>query len=248
MMQPGMMQPGMMQPGMMQPGMMQPGMMQPGMMQPGMMQPGQPNMMAGQIQISNGTRVQAMWQGDGQMHPGIVRGFQNGMYNIDWEESRLGASTFVYPQQIHVQMMGAQGFGHHDPHAKHVDPNAKFADPNAKHVDPYAKQADPYAKQADPHGKHVDPYAKQADPYAKQADPHAKHVAPQGKQADPHAKHVAPQGKQFTPQVGSHVTAQHPSGQWYPGRIVQMQNGMIGVDWDDAKLGQSTWVHAHQVR
>jgi hypothetical protein len=227
MMLPGLMQPGMLQPGMMQPGMMQPGMMQPGMMQPGMMQPGQPNMMAGQIQISNGTRVQAMWQGDGQMHPGIVRGFQNGMYNIDWEESRLGASTFVYPQQIHVQMMGAQGFGHHDPHAKHVDPNAKFADPNAKHVDPYAKQADPYAKQA---------------------DPHAKHVAPQGKQADPHAKHVAPQGKQFTPQVGSHVTAQHPSGQWYPGRIVQMQNGMIGVDWDDAKLGQSTWVHAHQVR
>ena len=266
MMQPGMMQPGMMQPGMMQPGMMQPGMMpqqgmmqpgmmpqqgmmQPGMMQPGMMQPGmmQPNMMAGQIQIANGTRVHAMWQGDGQMHPGTVRGFQNGMYSVDWEEQRLGASTFVYPQQIQVQT-GAPGFAHHDPHAKHVDPHAKQADPYGKQADPYGKQADAYGKQADAYGKQPDAHGKQADAYGKQPDMHGKQADPYGKQPDAHGKQADPHAKQFTPQIGSHITAQHPSGQWYPGRIVQMQNGMIGVDWDDAKLGQSTWVQPHQVR
>ena len=260
-MQPGMMQPGMMQPGMMQPGMMQPGMMQPGMMQQqqgmmpqqGMMQPGmqQPGMMVGQIQIASGTRVNAVWAGNGQLNPGTVRGFENGMYNIDWEDARLGASSYVYPQQIQV-LTGAPGFGH-NPQAKHVDPHAKHVDPHAKHVDPHAKHVDPNAKQADPYGKQADPYAqhgKQADPYAQhgkqQHDPHAKQVDHHAKQTVS-AKHD-PNAKQVHAQVGAHVTAQHANGQWYPGRIVQMQNGMIGVDWDDASLGQSSWVHAHQVR
>ena len=132
----------------------------------------------------------------------------------------------------------APGFGH-DPHAKHVDPHAKHVDPHAKHVDPYAAKHDPNAKHADPYGKQHDPHAKHVDPHAKHVDPHAKQNV--GAKHDPNAK-------QFHAQVGAHVTAQHANGQWYPGRIVQMQNGMIGVDWDDASLGQSSWVHAHQVR
>ena len=50
------------------------------------------------------------------------------------------------------------------------------------------------------------------------------------------------------PAIGTHVVAQHPSGQWAPGRVAGMQNGMIGVDWDDPMLGASTWVGAHQIR
>lgn len=48
--------------------------------------------------------------------------------------------------------------------------------------------------------------------------------------------------------VGASVLAQHPMGSWSPGRVVAVQNGMFGIDWDDAKLGQSTWVQAHQVQ
>jgi hypothetical protein len=49
--------------------------------------------------------------------------------------------------------------------------------------------------------------------------------------------------------MGSMVMAQHPNNhQWYPGRVVAMQQGMIGVDWDDPSLGQSTWVQPGAVR
>ncbi|MFO0686790.1 MAG: sporulation protein [Sandaracinus sp.] len=50
------------------------------------------------------------------------------------------------------------------------------------------------------------------------------------------------------PTIGTHVVAQHPSGHWAPGRVAGLQNGMVGVDWDDPKLGASTWVGAHQIR
>ena len=51
------------------------------------------------------------------------------------------------------------------------------------------------------------------------------------------------------PQMGSFVVALHPqTGQWAPGRITAMQNGMFGVDWDDPMLGASTWVAAGQLR
>jgi hypothetical protein len=49
--------------------------------------------------------------------------------------------------------------------------------------------------------------------------------------------------------MGQSVMAQHPQhGGWYPGKVVGMQNGMIGVDWSDAKLGASSWVQPHQVQ
>jgi hypothetical protein len=242
---------------MMQPGMMQPGMMQPGMMQPGMMQPGVP------MQIAPGTRVNAQWHGDGQLHPATVRAFENGMYQVDWAEPHLGANSYVYAQQIQVPS-GAPGMGapnmhkdmKPDMHGKGQPDYGKQAhDPYGKGMEQdYGKQAqDPYGKggmQPD-HGKQAhDPYGKQAqDPYGKQAHD------PYGKQAhDPHGKGGMPQ-QAMQQQKGSvghslnaHVSAQHPNGNWYPGRIVAMQNGMIGVDWDDPKLGQSSWVQPHQVR
>ena len=51
-----------------------------------------------------------------------------------------------------------------------------------------------------------------------------------------------------TPQIGEAVTGEHPMGGWHPGKIVAIQNGALGVDWDDPKLGQSTWLQPHQVR
>ena len=57
---------------------------------------------------------------------------------------------------------------------------------------------------------------------------------------DPYAKGAAPGGGIA---VGSMVMAQHPQNhQWYPGRVSAMQSGMIGVDWDDPAVGESSWV------
>lgn len=47
--------------------------------------------------------------------------------------------------------------------------------------------------------------------------------------------------------VGSHVLAQWQDGNWYPGHVVAVNNGMFGVDWENPALGASTWVAAHQV-
>ncbi|MDQ3036850.1 MAG: sporulation protein [Myxococcota bacterium] len=202
-----------------------------------------------------GTPVLAQWQ-DGNWHPAIVVAMQNGMYGVDWTNPALGQSSWVHPQQLQPQqpampppgMMGApgmapqpgfQGHGHasaqqqaiaakqqmnqqHQAHQQHVDP---YAAKKAAH-DPYAKPAhDPYAAKKAAH----DPHAKPAhDPYGK----------------DPHAKHAA--GGALA--IGTPVLAQSHDGHWHPARVVALQNGMIGVDWDDAKLGQSSWVQPQQVR
>jgi len=48
--------------------------------------------------------------------------------------------------------------------------------------------------------------------------------------------------------VGSRCMAQWQDGNWYPGQVVAMQNGMFGVDWENPQLGASTWVQAHQIQ
>jgi hypothetical protein len=74
------------------------------------------------------------------------------------------------------------------------------------------------------------------DPYGKQS--HEVH----GKSShDPYGKHAAPA-------VGAPVHAQWQDGQWHPARVAALQNGMVGVDWDNPALGQSSWVQPHQVR
>jgi len=47
---------------------------------------------------------------------------------------------------------------------------------------------------------------------------------------------------------GTAVVAQWQDGNWYRARVSGFQNGMYGIDWDDAKLGASTWCAVHQVR
>jgi hypothetical protein len=257
MMQQGMgmpMQQGMGMP--MQQGMgmpMQQGMGMP--MQQGMGMPMQQGMgmpMQQGMQIAPGTHVLAQWGGDGQMHPGRVVGFQNGMYGVDWDEPRLGATTYVYQQQL--QLAGQMGM------QKGMDPMHKGNDPMHKGNDPMHKGQDPYAQKGmDPMHKGQDPYAQKGmDPMHKGQDPYAqKGMDPMHKGQDPYAQKGAdpmhkgmgmPQQQQGHVTMGTHVLAQHPSGQWAPGRVAAMQNGMIGVDWDDPKLGQSTWVQPTQVR
>ena len=186
---------------------------------PGMM-PMQPAMMQpAPTQI--GSDVVAQWT-DGQWHPARVVAMQNGMIGVDWANPALGQSSWVYPQQVQAQQAGmAMGA-------------PMMAQPPMQQHDPYAKQQhDPYAKQ-----QH-DPYAKQQhDPYAKQ-----QHAAPHAKQNAPHAGAPA-----MLPQVGAQVLAQWQDGQWHPARVVAMQNGLVGVDWENPKLGQSSWVQPQQVR
>jgi len=71
-------------------------------------------------------------------------------------------------------------------------------------------------------------------------DPSAKGGAP-----PPQTKGVPHGGG---PEIGARVQAQHTNGQWYPGHVVAMQNGLLGIDWDDEKLGVSTWVQPQQVQ
>ena len=48
--------------------------------------------------------------------------------------------------------------------------------------------------------------------------------------------------------AGARVFAQWQDGNWYPGTVVQVQGSVVGVDWEDARLGSSSWVQAHQVQ
>ncbi len=124
--------------------------------------------------------------------------------------------------------------------------------------DPYGKQShevqaksshDPYGKQShevQAKSSH-DPYGKQAhevqaksshDPYGKQA-----HEVQAKSSHDPYGKQA-----HAAPAIGAPVHAQWQDGQWHPARVVAHQNGMVGVDWDNPALGQSSWVQPHQVR
>jgi hypothetical protein len=49
--------------------------------------------------LAPGTAVMAQWQ-DGNWHRARVAGFQNGSYGIDWEDPKLGASSWCAPHQV----------------------------------------------------------------------------------------------------------------------------------------------------
>ena len=49
-------------------------------------------------------------------------------------------------------------------------------------------------------------------------------------------------------QVGEKVLAVWTDGNWYPGKVTNIQDGYVGVDWEDPKLGQSSWVEPAKVR
>jgi len=109
----------------------------------------------------------------GGMHPGKVVAMQNGMIGVDWDDAKLGQSTWVAPSAVQVAPMG-KGM------------------------------------------------MQQMPP---------------------------PMGKPSMVEIGSGVMAEHPKfGGWHPGRVVAMQNGMVGVDWADPKLGDSAWLQPHQVQ
>lgn len=187
------------------------------------------------VAIANGTRVLARWT-DGQRHEGVVRAFQNGAYQIDWTDPRLGASSWVYPQEL--QVMGAN-----------VHPGA--APTGAKPMATHAQQqgaigAKPMA--AHTQGAPAKPMATHTQQQGAPAKPIAQGMP--GKGMHPKDLHAASLGSVGDPpSIGSTVMAQHPNNhQWYPGRVVAMQSGMVGVDWDDPNLGQSSWVSPTAVR
>jgi hypothetical protein len=216
---------------------MMPGGMQgmAGGMMPGGMPAAMPAAPPGPPQM--GSQVMAQWQ-DGNWHPGVVVAMQNGMYGVDWTNPALGQSSWVYPQQVQAQPMSAPGMmpggmpG--QPAMMHQQHQAPMAHAKPAH-DPYAKKEDPYAAKKAAH----DPYAKKEDPYA------AKGGFDGGKQAQ---AAMPAKGGGGALGMGSHVLAQWQDGNWHPGVVVAMQNGMYGVDWADPKLGQSSWVQPHQVR
>lgn len=117
-----------------------------------------------------GAYVMAQWS-DGNWHPGTVVQIGQGMYGIDWENPKLGASTWVAANQV-----------------------SAVAAPTKPMV---------------------------------------------GAQYEPPKSTVL--------SLGSPCIAQWTDGNWYPGRVVQLAQGMYAVDWDNPKLGATVWVAQHQV-
>ncbi|MCC7536954.1 MAG: sporulation protein [Deltaproteobacteria bacterium] len=251
MMQPGMMQPGM-NPGMMQPGMMQPGMnpgMQPGMMQPGMMQPGMnPGMQPGMMQpgMNPGMMQPGMMQPGMQpgmmqpgMQPGMMQpGMQPGMMQQGMAPAPLGVGSAVmaqwqdgnwHPGRVAAMQGGMIGVDWDNP-----------ALGASSWVQPHQIQAAGGGAMMQPGMGGGDAAAMAA----KMASPQKMDTS--GKN-DPNFKGV-PAGGGAVMAVGARIFAQWQDGNWYAARVAAFQNGMYGVDWDDPKLGQSTWVATHQVR
>lgn len=102
-------------------------------------------------------------------------------------------------------------------------------------ADPYAKGGDPYAKGGDPYGK-ADPYAQGKDPYANQGgyDPYAGQKGYGGGGGGGHL------------QPGAHCLAQWSDGGYYGVTVVQVQNNMALVQWDDGT--PASWVRFDQTQ
>jgi hypothetical protein len=197
-------------------------------------QPGYPGAMpqpgfAPAAAFALGTHVLAQWQ-DGHFHAAVVTAHREGMIGVDWTDPRLGASSWVAPHQLQpAQPQFAAGHAPPPPAAAPVAAGYPAASP--------APMGGKFASAA-PH----DPHAKGAthDSHAKGAphDPYAKGGGHDGHGKGSAASHLP---------VGAPVTAQHGSGQWHPARVAAHQNGMVGVDWDDPRLGASSWVQPNQV-
>ena len=256
------------------PGQMMPGMMagamhgqmgaMPGQMgaMPGQM-PGQmPMAPAGPPQM--GQQVMAQWQ-DGNWHPAVVVAMQNGMYGVDWVNPQLGQSSWVYPQQVQAQPpMAPPGMPMGMPGQPGMMPQPGMMQPGMPMQQGMPVQPGMSAPQASAMKAQMNAQHAAQPMHAKAHDPHAmqKGAAPQVAKGgfEPHkGAAAAPQKGGFEPHkgggapaggvsMGMHVYAQWQDGNWHPGRVVAMQNGVIGVDWDDPKLGQSSWVQPHQVR
>jgi hypothetical protein len=48
--------------------------------------------------------------------------------------------------------------------------------------------------------------------------------------------------------IGAFVLGRWQDGNWYAGRVVATQNGYVGIDWDDARLGASSWLLPSEIR
>jgi hypothetical protein len=48
--------------------------------------------------------------------------------------------------------------------------------------------------------------------------------------------------------IGDRVFAVWTDGRWYPGKVTNMSDGWVGVDWDDPNLGATAWVAADKVK
>ena len=48
--------------------------------------------------------------------------------------------------------------------------------------------------------------------------------------------------------VGAKIVAIWTDGNWYPGTVSAIQPPWIGIDWQDPKLGASSWVEPHKVK
>ena len=248
---PGQMMPGQMMPGQGMPGQMMPGQMMPGQGMPGQMMPGQMpgqgmpgQMMPGMAGVAGMVAGVAGMAGMAQgMAPGMAQGMAPGMGQgmapgMAPQQLAIGTRVMAiwtdgqyHPARIQFAQNGVYYVDWEEAHLGQTSP----VYPQQLQIHPQQHAAAPvaaYAAQPAPVQKAVDPYAQQAakhDPYAAKGgvDPYA-------------AKGVAPGGAVA---VGAAVMAQHPSNQqWYPGRVASVQNGMIGVDWDDPAMGASSWV------
>jgi hypothetical protein len=209
---------------------------------------------------------------DGSWQQAKVIAFSGTMAAVDWVDPRLGASTWVQSQQV---MPAAPPPA--PPVAPPLVPGQPYAVPPGM-GQPYAVppgMGQPYAV---PPGmgqpREGQPFPGQPLPgqptvpaqlFPGQPMPAQAPVPGQAFSGQPVAGQPIP-GQPFPGQplpgqpilampvvqqplgVGAPVLAQWTDGNWYPGTVVQMQGSMVGVDWEDPRLGASSWVQGHQAQ
>lgn len=172
-----------------------------------------------------GADVLAQWT-DGSWQQARVVGSNGNMIAVDWMDPRFGASTWV---QSHQVMAAAP-----PPPAPSGFP-APFPAQTAV-GQPFPGQ--PVMGQQVP-GQPLPGQPLPSQPYAGQP-----YGAPQPMAPPMMAMPVMPSPLA----IGARVLAQWGDGNWYPAAVVQLQGTMVGVDWEDPRLGASAWVQQGQVQ
>jgi hypothetical protein len=188
--------------------------------------------------LAVGAGVLAQWT-DGSWQQAKVISSSGNLIAVDWVDPGLGASMWL---QSHQVLPAAAPAG--PPMAPPFVPGQLPAQPAA----PQAFQAQPGAGQPfvgqQGMGQPVPGQAFAGQQMMGQPIPGQAFAV----QPVPGQPMMAMPVPQQTPGVGARVLAQWTDGNWYPGTVVQVQGSLVGVDWEDPRLGASAWVQAHQVQ
>ncbi|MBI2571250.1 MAG: sporulation protein [Candidatus Schekmanbacteria bacterium] len=187
-----------------------------------------------------GAAVLAQWT-DGSWQQARIVSATGNMIAVDWMDPRLGATAWLQPQQV----VAAAGPGGQPMMGAPLAPGQPFPG------QPFPGQQMPGAPMM---GQPMlgsplpgAPFGGQPAGFAPMAAPTVP-GQPFGAPPFPGHPQMGAPAMQQPIGVGSSVLAQWTDGNWYPGAIVQVHGNLFGIDWQDPRLGASSWVQAHQIQ